>query len=114
MKGRTPKIKIVASGSGRKNALKKYNESVEHDINGLEDELKTVSYRASGQRIRAYLLKKAQKAGIHVEDTSTKWLVSILEVKKKELLCALYGCLTHKLPPFLKPYATPGKAAMRG
>jgi len=114
MKGRTPKIKIVASGSGRKNALKKYNESVEHDINGLEDELKTVSYRASGQRIRAYLLKKARKAGIHVEDTSTKWLVSILEVKKKELLCALYGCLTHKLPPFLKPYATPGKAAMRG
>lgn len=114
MKGRTPEIKIIASGPGNKYALKKYNESVEHDINGLEDELKTVSYRASGQRIRAYLLKKAQKAGIHVEDTSTKWLVSILEVKKKELLCALYGCLTHKLPPFLKPYATPGKAAMRG
>lgn len=114
MNGKTPKIKIVASGAGNKNALKKYNESVEYDINGLEDELKTVSYRSGGQRIRAYLLKKARNAGIRVEDTSTKWLVSILEVKQKELLCALYGCLTHKLPPFLSPYATSGKAAMRG
>ena len=83
------------------NALCKYNESVEQDINGLENELKNLSKRAYGQRIRGYLLKKARTSGVCVEDTSTEWLVSLLDAKKKELLCFLYDYHGHELPPFL-------------
>ena len=93
------------------NALRRYNDSVEQDINRLENELKNYSYRACGQRIRGYLLKKARASGIHVEDTSTEWLVSPLDVKKKELLCTLYECLDHQLPPFLHPCISSNEAS---
>ena len=103
---RSINVETDSLGDDDANARRIYNDSVEQDIDSLENDLKNRSKRACGQRIRAYLMKKASASGLHIKDTSTEWLFTPLDEKRKELFCALYNCTGLESPPFLQPKAS--------